>query len=251
MSEPTGPSPANRTPPPNASVTLEAVSDVICPWCYVGKKRMERALAAVPELSVTVHWLPFLLDPAIPRDGLDRQAYLREKFGDRPKAQAVETALLEAGEEEGIAFAFDKITRTPNTIDAHRLILWSRSTGCQPALVERLFQMYFVEGRDIGAPEVLIEAANAVGMDAHLTAQLLVSERDVDRVVKEVSTAYRIGVTGVPTFILNGRYALVGAQDVDHMADVLRRLAAGEDFTQSAAGPTDDGVANNPAGDDA
>jgi predicted DsbA family dithiol-disulfide isomerase len=144
---------------------IDVVSDVMCPWCFVGKRRLERALAEAADVPVEVIWRPFQLDPTLPPDGKDRRAYLEEKFGGPEQAAAIYERIREAGREEGIAFAFDRIARSPNTLDAHRLIRWAGEEGVQDAMVERLFELYFLEGADLTREATLVEAAVAAGME--------------------------------------------------------------------------------------
>ncbi len=211
-------------------VRVDVVSDVICPWCFLGKRRLDAALEALPEGSVAVQYRPFLLDPSIPPEGMDRAEYIAQKFSDPEAARRGSMALKEYGLAEGIRFEFDKITRTPNTVDAHRLILWALSPGVQPFVVDRLFQLYFLEGADISERSVILQIAQEAGMDVGLVTDLFDKGTDKDRVMRDVGLAYRLGVTGVPTFILNGRYGLVGAQDTDVLIDAVTRLAAGEEL---------------------
>ncbi len=202
-------------------LTIDVVSDVVCPWCYLGEKRLAAALAEESE-PVVVRWRPYQLDPTIPQGGLDRQAYMARKFGNDGKLKAVHDRLVQLGAEIDLPFAFDRITRAPNTLDAHRLIRWSASSGAQGTVVDRLFRAYFVEGRDIGDHATLIEIAAESGLDADLVGRLLEEGADVDAVQGEIAQAQAIGVTGVPFFIFAGRLGVPGAQDVS----TLRRAIA-------------------------
>ncbi|MDQ0315668.1 DsbA family oxidoreductase [Amorphus orientalis] len=204
-------------------ITIDTISDVMCPWCFIGKRRLERAIAQLPEIDIEVNWRPFQLDPTLPPEGKDRQAYLEEKFGGPEEAEQVYDQIREAGEAEGIPFAFEKIARSPNTIDAHRVIRWAGIEGVQTPLVERLFSLYFLEGADIGAHETLIQAAREAGMDPAVVEQLLSSDADRGAVEEEISVAQQIGVTGVPCFIVDNRYAVLGAQDASVIADAIRQ----------------------------
>jgi predicted DsbA family dithiol-disulfide isomerase len=196
----------------NDVLTIDVVSDVVCPWCYLGEKRLEAALAEAPQ-PVALRWRPYQLDPTIPEGGLDRAEYMEKKFGKSGRLQSVHDNLARLGADVGIPFAFDKIKRAPNTLDAHRLIRWANSAGVQGKVVERLFRAYFVEGRDIGDPAVLIDIASECGLDARLVEKLLAEEADVDLVREEIAQAQAIGVTGVPFFIFSGRLGVPGAQD--------------------------------------
>ncbi len=202
-------------------LTIDVVSDVVCPWCYLGEKRLAAALAEESE-PVVIRWRPYQLDPTIPEGGLDRQAYMARKFGNDGKLKAVHDRLVQLGAEIDLPFAFDRITRAPNTLDAHRLIRWSASSGAQGTVVDRLFRAYFVEGRDIGDHATLIEIAAESGLDADLVGRLLEEGADVDAVQGEIAQAQAIGVTGVPFFIFAGRLGVPGAQDVS----TLRRAIA-------------------------
>lgn len=199
------------------SIAIDIVSDAVCPWCYIGKRNLEAALADLPDLDVDVRWRPYQLDPTIPAEGLDRRAYMQRKFGSR--IGEIHQRLKQAGDAAGLDFAFEAIERSPNTLDAHRLIRWAASAGAQNAVVERLFHDFFIAGKDIGDRAVLIEAARDCGMDPKIVADLLAGDSDKDSVREEIASAQHIGVTGVPFFILDGKFALPGAQP----ADVLKR----------------------------
>jgi predicted DsbA family dithiol-disulfide isomerase len=202
-------------------LTIDVVSDVVCPWCYLGEKRLEAALAGESQ-PVAVRWRPYQLDPTIPEGGLDRAEYMARKFGKSGRLQSVHDNLTRLGAEVGIPFAFDNIKRSPNTLDAHRLIRWASSAGVQEKVVDRLFKAYFVEGRDIGDRGVLIEIANECGLDAELVEKLLADGADSDLVRQEIEQAQAMGVSGVPFFIFAGRIGVPGAQE----PSVLRQAIA-------------------------
>ena len=204
---------------------IDVVSDTVCPWCFIGKKRLERAMAMRPALAFDVRWRPYRLDPTVPSEGLDRRAYLKAKFGDGPRSHAMGDALRQEGASEGIAFAFDKIARTPNTLDSHRLIRWSAGAGLQDAIVERLFESYFLEGRDIGSRAVLVEVAKEAGMDCDLVERLLGEDADCALVEREDSLAHEMGISGVPTFIFENRYMLSGAREPEVLVRVIDKAA--------------------------
>ena len=206
----------------NGALTIDVVSDVVCPWCYLGKKRLERALALEPE-PIEVHWRPYQLDPSIPAGGLDRRAYLTNKFGNDGRIEAAHERLSALGAEEGIAFAFDRIARAPNTLDAHRLIRWAFLTGAQDKVVDRLFALYFEQGRDIGDRPLLIEAARECGMDAEVVEKLFADGADEDEVRAEIAEAQRLGVTGVPFFVFAQRFGVPGAQSPDVLSAAIDR----------------------------
>lgn len=205
-------------------VAIDIISDVVCPWCYVGKRRLEAAIARSGR-PVELHWRPFQLDPSIPPAGFDRQTYLKEKFGSMDKVSTIHDRLSETGREVGVPFRFDIITRSPNTLDAHRLIRWAASSGHQGAVVEALFRAYFVEGRDLGSASELVRIAAACGMDDTHVHRLLASGTDLAEVRDEIATASRLGVTGVPFFIFAGRYAVPGAQSADVFAAAISKAA--------------------------
>lgn len=205
---------------PNA-IAIDVVSDAVCPWCYIGKRNLEAALADLPEVAAEIHWRPYQLDPTIPPEGVDRKAYLQRKFGAR--VAEIYGRVSEAGAAAGIPFAFEAIARSPNTLDAHRLIRWSWSAGAQDAVVERLFRDFFIEGKDIGDHAVLIEAARAGGMDGDIVSSLLTADSDKDEVRGEIAAAQNLGVTGVPFFIFDGSFALPGAQPPDVLKRAIRK----------------------------
>ncbi len=204
---------------------VDVVSDVMCPWCFVGKRRLEKAIAqsATP---LHIRWRPFQLDPTIPPEGKSRKDYLEGKFGSQERIDELLGSLSVAGEAEGIAFAFERIEFAPNTLDAHRLIRWaSEGSDRQAAIVEALFRAYFLEGRHIGDHGVLADIAAAHGMEHEAVAARLATDEDRTAVEAEIAAAQRIGVTGVPTFILDQRYALVGAQPPDVLAEAISEVA--------------------------
>jgi len=212
-----------------SKVLIDVVSDVMCPWCFIGKKRFEKALEALDgEVDVEVLWRPFQLDPTLPREGKDRDTYLSEKFGSIERARELYRNIEEAGAGEGIPFRFDAIAVSPNTLDAHRLIRWAQNAGegIQVKVVERLFELFFLEGANIADHAVLIEVAREAGMDTAIVGSLLASDADRVAVQEEIATAQRMGVTGVPCFILDNKYAVMGAQDAETIADAIRQVAA-------------------------
>ncbi len=202
-------------------LTIDVVSDVVCPWCYLGEKRLDAALAGESR-PVAPRWRPYQLDPTIPAGGLDRAEYMTKKFGRNGRLLSIHDNLTRLGAEVGVSFAFDKIKRSPHPLDAHRLIRWAFSAGVQGKVVDRLFKAYFAEGRDIGDRSVLVEIADECGLEAKLIEKLLAEGADVDLVREEIAEAQAIGVSGVPFFIFAGRLGVPGAQD----ASVLRRAMA-------------------------
>ncbi|MBX3570258.1 MAG: DsbA family oxidoreductase [Rhizobiaceae bacterium] len=210
------------------SISIDLVSDMVCPWCYVGQKRVEKAIGALPDIDVTVRWRPYQLDPTIPPAGKDRRAYMLAKFGSEQRIREIHARIEPIGAAEGIDFDFDAIKVAPNTLDAHRVVRWASNAapGVQNDLVKRLFKLYFEEGADIGDHAILARAAGEAGMDASVIEAMLPADADRDEVVQEIQTASRMGITGVPCFLLEGRYAVVGAQDTATLVDAIRQVAA-------------------------
>lgn len=211
------------------TVHIDIVSDVMCPWCFIGKKRFEKALGAVgDDVAVEVHWRPFQLDPTLPREGKDRDTYLAEKFGSIERARELYRNVENAGAGEGIPFQFEAIAVSPNTLDAHRLIRWAQAAGdgVQGRVVEALFELYFLKGGNIGDHTVLTEVAREAGMDAAVVESLLASDADREAITQEIALAQQMGVTGVPCFILENKYAVMGAQEPEAIADAIRQVAA-------------------------
>jgi predicted DsbA family dithiol-disulfide isomerase len=207
------------------AITIDVVSDVVCPWCFIGQKRLERAMAAVPEIDVDVRWRPYQLDPTIPPEGKDRKAYMLAKFGSETRLREIHARIEPLGAEEGIEFDFDAIKVSPNTLDAHRVMRWAAVAGAQNRLAQRLFKLYFEEGENVGDHAVLVNAARDSGMDAAVVETLLPTDADRDAVATEIATASRMGITGVPCFLLEGKYAVMGAQDAETLADAIRQVA--------------------------
>ncbi|TKT79322.1 DsbA family oxidoreductase [Aquamicrobium sp. LC103] len=209
-----------------ASITVDVVSDVVCPWCFIGQKRLERAVDAVPEVDVTVRWRPFQLDPTIPEEGLDRRDYMLGKFGSDERIREIHERISALGVAEGIAFDFDAIEVAPNTLNAHRLIRWAGTAGeeAQNQVVRRLFKLNFEDGANLGDNEVLVGVARECGMDAPVVETLLPTDADREAVTNEIATASRMGITGVPCFLLESKYAVMGAQDAETLADAIRKV---------------------------
>lgn len=199
---------------------IDIFSDTICPWCFIGKRRLERALAERPQPNLTIRWRAFQLNPDMPEDGMERQRYIEVKFGGSVNAQAVYDQVRAAGESEGIDFAFEAMKRTPNTIASHRLIRHAADSGHQDAVVQALFDAYFLRGEDIGDLEVLTAAAEVGGLDAAAARAFLESDAEAQDVRAEDQAARQAGISGVPCFIFNGHHALAGA----HPPEVLHQL---------------------------
>jgi predicted DsbA family dithiol-disulfide isomerase len=200
---------------------IDIVSDVICPWCFIGKRRLEKALALRSELEPEITWRPFQLNPSMPDEGMERRAYLAAKFGGDAHADRIYANVTEAGATVGIPFAFDRIRRTPNTRDAHRLIRYAALAGRADAAVEALFQAYFIEGRDIGSHATLTEVAGELGLDEKAAALWLASPAERDDVLAEDRGARRLGINAVPCFIFAGQYAISGAQEPEFFFPVF------------------------------
>ncbi len=200
---------------------IDIVSDTICPWCFIGKRRLERALAERPDIDVQIGWRPFQLNPDMPAEGMDRQAYLAAKFGGDNRARRTYAPVLAAAQGEGIAIDYDRIRKTPNTLASHRLIRWAAADDVQYQVVELLFRRYFLEGEDISDHDVLTGVAREAGMDAEKVALWLAEGRDIEIVRNEDKVAREMGIRGVPCFIFDRRYALSGAQDPEVILQVL------------------------------
>ena len=213
---------------------LDIYSDTICPWCYVGKRRLERALAMRPGLDLTIQWRAFQLNPGMPPEGMSRREYLEVKFGGPDRAVRIYDAVRQAGAGEGIAFVFDRIRRTPNTFESHRLLRHAYGQGRQTEMLEALFQAYFLAGADIGDRAVLLDCAERAGLDVIAAARFLDSDEEVESTLAEDRLARRQGINGVPCFIFNGRFALSGAQPPEALLQLLD-LAEVDDLQQLEA----------------
>lgn len=193
-------------------LVVDVVSDVVCPWCFIGKRHLEAALAQHPEgATATVRWHPFELNPDLPAAGVPRKDYLERKFGGPQRAAQIYARVREAGAQAGIAFDFDRIATQPNTRDAHRLIAWTQASGDAGALVERLFRGYFLEGRNIADTDTLVELAVEAGGDREATRAWLASGRGSAEIAQAETRARELGITGVPFFIFDGKVGLSGA----------------------------------------
>lgn len=215
------------------AVVVDVVSDVVCPWCYIGKRRLEAAIAQLrasdPDLPFTIRWHPFQLNPDLPPEGVDRKAYLEAKFGGPERARQVYERVTAAGLSVDIPFAFDAIKRQPNTLDAHRLVAWaqSRPEGDPDALVEGLFRANFIEGRYVGDREELVRIAAAAGYDPDDARAFLASDALKDVVAQSDLRAREMGIGGVPFFIFDGKTAVSGAQEPATIVEAIRQARAG------------------------
>ncbi|MGH6930888.1 MAG: DsbA family oxidoreductase [Dongiaceae bacterium] len=215
---------------------LDIFSDTICPWCFVGKRRLERALIQRPQNHLRIRWRAFQLNPGIPAGGMDRQAYLDAKFGGPERAKSIYDAVLAAGGGEGIAFAFDHIKRTPNTLMSHRLVRYASVIDQQDQALEGIFRGYFLEGRDIGSAGELTDIGAEAGLDRKDVASYLAGDADADSILAEDSLARRAGINGVPCFIFNTRFALSGAQEPEAFHQLFD-LAREDDAARLEAPP--------------
>jgi predicted DsbA family dithiol-disulfide isomerase len=212
-------------PAEKAPLHIDVVSDVVCPWCFIGKRRLEAALELVPDVAVAINWRPYFLNPWIPREGIDRQTYLETKFGSVERYAVIAERVVAAAALEGLLYASDAISRQPNTLDCHRLILWSRSATDPANMKQRLMELYFSEGADLTDPKTLIQAAIDCGMDGDLVRRLLASDADVDRIEGEANAAKEAGIDGVPCFIFGGSTIVTGAQSPEYLASAIERTA--------------------------
>lgn len=206
-------------------VSLDIFSDPICPWCYIGKAQLDRAIAEAGGTPFEVRWRVFMLNPSMPSEGMDRRAYLKAKFGGREAAVAAYASVVEHARAAGVPLDLEAMGRTPSTVDAHRLIGWAEVEGCAGAVVDALFAAYFTEGRDIGDAEVLCDIADGAGMDASVVARLLASDADVHEVRARDAAAREMGVSSVPTFVVGGRHAVPGAQPPELWAKVIAEIS--------------------------
>lgn len=205
-------------------ISLDIYSDPICPWCFIGKAALDRALEARPDHPFDIRWLPFMLNPDMPAGGMDRDDYMAMKFGGQDGILAAYGPVLQAAERAGLALNLPAIQRTPSTLDAHRLLHWAGLDGVQTRIADALFRAYFQQGRDIGAHPVLVDIAAATGMDAALVARLLDSDADADLVRQADRDARARGIRGVPCFIVAGTHAVTGAQPTELWANVIDEL---------------------------
>jgi predicted DsbA family dithiol-disulfide isomerase len=214
-------------------IRIDVVSDVVCPWCFIGKRRLEKALALKPEIPVEVHWHPYFLNDWIPREGIARSEYLTTKFGSPERYAGIAQRVSAAAAEEGLDYAMDKIGRQPNTLDAHRLIRWAEGIGKAAEMKQKLMDLYFTDGADLSNRAVLVQAAADVGLDADDINEALASDQDVEEVAREATAAKEAGIEGVPCFIFGSKFAVSGAQAPEYLAEAIERTAqAGRDCAE-------------------
>ena len=212
----------------NQPVRIDVVSDVVCPWCFIGKHRLEAALALKPGIAVEVHYRPYFLNDWIPREGISREQYLTTKFGSPERYKDIAKRVTAAAAEEGLVYDAAKIKSQPNTLDCHRLIRWAGGIGKAPEMKQRLMDLYFTEGADLTSRAVLIEAAVDVGLDRDDITAALASDQDVDVIEQESQEAKQAGIEGVPCFIFAGKFAVSGAQSPEYLAQAIERIASGD-----------------------
>jgi predicted DsbA family dithiol-disulfide isomerase len=205
---------------------LDIVSDVVCPWCYIGKHRIESALALAKDIPVEVHWRPFFLNPWVPREGISREEYLTTKFGSVDAYKGIAGRVVAAAGEEGLTYRPELVKRQPNTIDCHRLIHWADAKGKAAEMKQRLMELYFRDGGDLTDINVLAQAAADCGLDAEETRQRLASDEDVALISAQAREASDKGISGVPTFVFAQKYAVSGAQAAEQLAAAIRQVSA-------------------------
>jgi predicted DsbA family dithiol-disulfide isomerase len=206
-------------------VRIDVVSDVVCPWCFIGKKRLEQAIALAPEVPVEVHYHPYFLNDWIPAEGISREQYLTTKFGSPERYKDIAKRVSAAAAQDGLTYAIDKVSRQPNTTDSHRLIHWAGAIGKAPQMKQRLMELYFSEGADLSDKAVLVKAAGDIGLDAAEVAAKLDSDTDLAIVSQQVDQAKSAGIEGVPFFIFDNAYAVSGAQAPEQLASMIRKVA--------------------------
>jgi predicted DsbA family dithiol-disulfide isomerase len=202
-------------------VSIDVLFDPICPWCFIGKRRLDEAIRQRPGLRIQRRWRPFLLNPEMPREGIDRTAYLVRKFGSEERVRRVYGAIEEAGLSVEIGFAFHRIKQTPNTVDAHRLMRFADQSGMADATAEALFHCFFIDAENIGERRVLLDIAAALDLDVPAVDRYLDSDRDIDLIHEENAEAHRMGINGVPSYLFNGTMAISGAQEPPVLARLL------------------------------
>jgi predicted DsbA family dithiol-disulfide isomerase len=207
-------------------LTIDIVSDVVCPWCYIGKRRIENALKLVPDVPVEVNFRPFFLNPWVPREGISREEYLTTKFGSVEAYHGIAQRVVIAAGEEGLIYRPENVKRQPNTIDCHRLIHWAEAIGKAPEMKQRLMELYFRDGGDLTDTEVLVKAAADIDLDADDVRKRLATDEDVALISALAQDAANKGIQGVPTYVFAQKYAVSGAQDPAMLARAIRQVSA-------------------------
>jgi predicted DsbA family dithiol-disulfide isomerase len=211
---------------PLKPLTIDVVSDVVCPWCYIGNRRIEGALKLVPDVPVEVNFRPFFLNPWVPREGISREQYLTTKFGSVEAYKGIAGRVVAAAAQEGLSYHPELVARQPNTIDCHRLIRWAGDIGKAPEMKQRLMELYFRDGGDLTDVNVLVQAAADCGLDADVVRKMLATDQDVELVSAQAQEAAEKGISGVPTYVFAQKYAVSGAQDPQMLARAIRQVSA-------------------------
>ena len=212
----------------NQPVRIDVVSDVVCPWCFIGKHRLEAALKLKPDIAVEVHYRPYFLNDWIPREGISREEYLKTKFGSVERYNGIAQRVGAAAAAEGLVYDSSKMKRQPNTTDCHRLILWADAIGKAPEMKQKLMDLYFTEGGDLTQRDTLVAVAAAVGLDADTVRADLATDKDEDVIEQQSQEAKQAGIEGVPCFIFGGKFAVSGAQAPEYLAEAIERVASGK-----------------------
>jgi predicted DsbA family dithiol-disulfide isomerase len=219
----------NILAPPKARLSIEIVHDLVCPWCYLGVRRLMRTLQRRPDLLFVLLWRPFLLNPDMPRAGMARPDYVVRKFGGEERARRLYASITDIGRAEGVQFRFDRIRRTPSSVDAHRMVRWAARFGRADEMVEALFSAHFADGRDIGEASTLADVASACSLDPAAARAFIASDEEVHTIHADNLRAHRQGINGVPCFVISGRHAIAGAQEpevIERLLDVAAVEAA-------------------------
>jgi predicted DsbA family dithiol-disulfide isomerase len=212
----------------NQPVRIDVISDVVCPWCFIGKHRLEAALKLKPDIAVEVRYRPYFLNDWIPRDGISREEYLTTKFGSPERYKGIAERVGAAATAEGMVYASDKMKRQPNTLDCHRLIHWAAAIGKSAEMKQQLMELYFTQGADLTQRDTLAQAAADIGLDADTVRADLGSDKDVGLIEQEAQQAKEAGIEGVPCFIFGGKFAVSGAQAPEYLAEAIERVATGK-----------------------
>src|SRR3984885_1875857 len=207
-------------------VRIDIVSDVVCPWCYIGKRRIENALALAPDVPVEIHWRPFFLNPWVPREGISRDDYLTKKFGSVEAYKGIAGRVVAAAGEDGLLYRPDLVKRQPNTTDCHRLIHWAEAQGKSAEMKQRLVELYFRDGGDLTDIDVLVQAAADCGLDTDDVRRRLATDEDVALISTQAQEAADKGISSVPTYVFAGKYAVSGAQPAEQLARAIREVSA-------------------------
>ena len=218
-----------------APLVIDVVSDVVCPWCFIGKRRLEHALEMRPDIPVEIRWRPYFLNDWVPREGISRDEYLTQKFGSPERYKSMAPRVAAAAKAEGLTYNMDGIARQPNTLDCHRLILWARNAGDPAKMKQRLMELYFTEGADLTDREVLVKAAADVGLEADKVREALASDADLAAVEAAANQAKEAGIDGVPFFIIGNLAAISGAQSPEVIANAIEQVALNGDEIRPAS----------------